>query len=204
MKKFFLRMKNKAKELKSCISGFGCPVVSQVWDAEYLNKKWDCLSGIDELAHYSVIAGYIDYLKPGGSILDIGCGSGILQKRLKSYFYNKYVGIDVSIEAINKAAQNKDDKTFFIIADGNDYIPAGLFDVIVFNESLYYFYGPLAVLNRYDRYLKPGGIYIISMYATFRTLKIWQKIRKVYKVIDETRITNKAGISYTCRILSHG
>src|SRR6266487_5146131 len=58
------------------------PVAKEIWNLQYFDKRWDCLSNDGEVSRYSVIMGYIQYFKPTGSILDIGCGEGILQERL--------------------------------------------------------------------------------------------------------------------------
>jgi hypothetical protein len=57
------------------------PIHGEEWEKQYLFGKWKFMNQIDELALYSVIVGYIEYLKPGGAILDVGCGEGILFKK---------------------------------------------------------------------------------------------------------------------------
>ena len=51
-------------------------------DGQYKNGTWDYLWSIGELARFSVVAGYCRFLRPGGAILEIGCGEGVLQDRL--------------------------------------------------------------------------------------------------------------------------
>jgi 2-polyprenyl-3-methyl-5-hydroxy-6-metoxy-1,4-benzoquinol methylase len=53
------------------------------WNREYTEGGWDWLRNIDELAHHCVLAGYVSYLKPGGSVLDVGCGEGVFQEQLR-------------------------------------------------------------------------------------------------------------------------
>src|SRR5262245_50731925 len=72
------------------------PAPSLVWESQYRNRYWDFLTGLEEVPHYSVIAGYLRFLKPGGSVLDVGCGEGILQTCFGSGAYSRYVGIDWS------------------------------------------------------------------------------------------------------------
>jgi len=73
------------------------------WEAEYVRGQWNYIKQLDELARYSVIVGYCCYFRPGGTILDIGCGEGILQERLSPCQYSRYVGIDICAEAIRRA-----------------------------------------------------------------------------------------------------
>jgi len=175
------------------------------WDKEYQNGQWDYLKNLDELAHYSIIIGYYNYLKPRGSILDVGSGEGLLQKRILAYSYSKYVGIDGSLEAINRASPKTDNKTFFLKEDMHNYSTKKAFDVIVFNESLYYSDNPLKVIRKFENYLDKKGIFIVSMYKpnfpiSIFVYLIWKKISKEYKLIDETIIKNKLGQKWICRV----
>jgi trans-aconitate methyltransferase len=125
---------------------------------------------------------------------------GNTAEKLNRNIYSRYVGIDVSQEAINRAATKRDEKTLFIKADVNNYIPNELFDVIVFNESLYYFNDAIEVLKRYESYLKKEGIFIILMVVTARNKSIWRRLESLYQPIDETIITGKSKVSYICKV----
>ena len=54
--------------------------------------------------------------------------------------YRRYVGVDLSEEAIAKArtriAQTPNSSASFVVADALGYAPSEQFDVIIFNESL--------------------------------------------------------------------
>jgi len=166
-----------------------------VFDAEYANGAWQCLRSVTELPRFSVITGYCQYYKPLGAILDIGCGEGILQESLGPARYQRYVGVDFSQEAIQLARPKQDEKTSFVHADARTYVPAAAFDVIIFNECLYYFADPLAVVRRYEPFLAPNGIYIVSMFAeqeTVRTKFIWKMLAQVYPRVAETMVSTRA------------
>jgi 2-polyprenyl-3-methyl-5-hydroxy-6-metoxy-1,4-benzoquinol methylase len=109
------------------------------FELQYSSGRYDYLRGLSELVHYSVLIGYCHYLKPAGSILDVGCGEGILQERLEPGKYSRYIGIDISHEAIRRTSHRQDARTLFITADVLTYIPSERFDIIVFNECLYHF-----------------------------------------------------------------
>jgi 2-polyprenyl-3-methyl-5-hydroxy-6-metoxy-1,4-benzoquinol methylase len=121
------------------------------WETQYARGWWDYLGQMDQLGRYSVIAGYCNYIKPGGSILDLGCGEGILQEKMRAYGYSRYVGVDLSAEAIAGASNRRDDKTSFIAADAETYKPECSFDVIVFNELLYYLQDPVGLMRQIGR-----------------------------------------------------
>jgi len=166
------------------------PVEKEIWDLQYTNKRWNYLSGYEEASHYSVIVGYIQYFKPTGSILDIGCGEGILQARLTACGYSRYVGIDISDAAIQKARLREDAQTVFLSGDAESYIPLEPFDVIVFNEVLYYFNDPLKIFARYMDFLKEDGILITSLFWTTRSAAIRRRIKEVCPALVETRVTD--------------
>jgi 2-polyprenyl-3-methyl-5-hydroxy-6-metoxy-1,4-benzoquinol methylase len=148
---------------------------------------------LDELPRYSIIAGYLQYLKPGGSVLDVGCGEGLLQQRLGLSGYSKYVGIDISETAINEASSRQDEKTSFICADAVTYTPNELFDVIVFNEALYYFDEPLKMVGKYIQYLNENGIFITCLYLNSeRAASIWKRLKAVYNSLDEVKAANRS------------
>ena len=75
-------------------------------------------------------------------------------------------------------------------ADADVYRPVGTFDVIVFNESLYYMHDPLGVVERYRLALKQDGIVIVSTYeGSRRASAILRALKERYPVVDEMAIT---------------
>lgn len=171
-------------------------------DSDYAHGKWDYLHGIEEMGRFSILVGYCHFLKPGARILEIGCGEGILQERLDPARYSRFVGVDVSAEAIQRA--RPDEKTAFICADAAVWEPGETFDLIVFNECLEYFDDPLAVVRHYEPSLAPGGAFLVSMFAgieTARTRRIWKWLESVYAVEDATSVTNKGGFTWVLKVL---
>jgi 2-polyprenyl-3-methyl-5-hydroxy-6-metoxy-1,4-benzoquinol methylase len=176
-----------------------------VLDAEYMAGRWDYLRSLNELARFSVVVGYCHYLKEAGSILEIGCGEGILQERLHRAKYSHYVGLDVSAEAIHRATHKQDEKNCFVRADATTYEPDQRFDVIVFNECLEYFDDPLNLVRRYERFLEHGGIFLVSMFVgkdTVRTKRIWKMLETVYTPEIGTQVTNTSGHSWMIKVFN--
>ena len=66
-------------------------VTKEVWESQYLNGDWIYLRQLEQLARYSVIVGYRQYFKHGCSILDVGCGEGILQEKLSAHGYSGHI-----------------------------------------------------------------------------------------------------------------
>jgi SAM-dependent methyltransferase len=161
------------------------------WDAEYTSGKWQFLDSLAEQAHHLAVASYVAALKPNGRVLDVGCGSGALQGKLKAFGYTRYLGIDISEAAIAAARPRGDDNTAFVAVPGENFTTGERFDAIVFNESLYYFADHTAAIDAYAKLLAPDGILIISMALSglrdgLRKLRIWRHIAAQLEIIDET------------------
>jgi 2-polyprenyl-3-methyl-5-hydroxy-6-metoxy-1,4-benzoquinol methylase len=173
-----------------------------VWETEYRDGRWNFLARLDQLSHYSVLVGYVEYLHPQGAILDVGCGQGLLFDRLRPYGDRRYLGLDVSEAALAPLRSCEDDRTRFLRTDAETYVPTDRYDVIVFNESLYYFGDPLAVVARYVGALNPGGVLMVSVYERPRRARaILSRLHATYRLLDETRVT-QGGRSWRCSVFS--
>ena len=178
------------------------PVPSQeVWESQYRSGHWARLNNLTEVGHNSVVFSYITHLRPQGSILEIGCGEGILLRKLKKVGYSRYVGIDMSAFAIEKCREFADEKTSFVVGDAESHSYDSRFDFVVLNEAIYYFVEPIKTLEHYVRYLAPGGLFVISIFDKPRTRAIRRRLKACFPVLDETRITN-AGGSWYCLVLA--
>ena len=175
----------------------GRRTAAEKWNAQYAAGRWTAFDRLDELAHYSVLAGYALQLSPGGRLLDVGCGDGVLRGRLHAAAFSRYVGLDFS-EAVGRARHRTDEKTEFIVGDMREFTTLTNFDTIVFNESLYYVPDPVAELDRYSPWLAPGGVFLISTHLKPNTESLWAKIAESYDVIDHTTVVNAQGTTWRC------
>jgi SAM-dependent methyltransferase len=171
------------------------------WNRQYAAGEWTWLSRPGELARYGVLAMYALELKPGGKLLDVGCGEGLLRDRLHPRAFTQYVGIDFE-EAIRRAAHRADEHTQFLVADMNFFVPDTVFDTIVFNESLYIFRNVADGLKRYEQFLAPGGVILVSMHGGERQQEIWGVLAERYRAIDEVTLTSGDGSRWTCKALA--
>jgi SAM-dependent methyltransferase len=169
------------------------------WNRAYASGDWDWLRNLDEMAHHAVLAGYAATLKPDRRVLDMGCGTSRFHAQLRGC-YREYVGVDFA-EPVRQAALLANERTHFEAGDMNDYVPTGIFDLIVFNESLYYLVDTLGGLQRYERYLAPDGVLLISMYGKESNDAIWNKVQSRYVVLDSVMMTNRSGVSWTTEAL---
>ncbi len=178
------------------------PTQKEIWELQYLKGDWDFLKNIEQLGLYSIIVGYVNELKKDGTILDVGCGEGVLQEKIGENNYSKYIGIDISANAINKALKKSSDKTQFLVADALNYEPNQKFGVIIFNEILYYFSEKqiIDILKKYENYLEKDGIIIVSMYQNEANETIWNLLQSFFILMDETKIINKNGTAWKCKV----
>jgi 2-polyprenyl-3-methyl-5-hydroxy-6-metoxy-1,4-benzoquinol methylase len=152
------------------------------------------LRNSSELGRYSVIHGFVQEFARDGSVLDVGCSEGVLQERIA---YGRYLGIDVFPQAIARAAHKADERTRFVHADADSFAPDEQFDAIIWNECLYYLRDPIAVIQRYRRYLRPRGVMIVSMfYQTFATRRLFRQLKVLGPVLAEVelRASSKAWV----------
>jgi len=179
---------------------------AQTWEAQYAAGRWDFLAELSELARFSVLAGYICHLKPGGTVLDTGCGQGVLLRRLPVSCYSRYVGIDVSGSAISVAQEHGNERSTFLAADCEEYSPTEQFDVIVFNEVLCCLRDPLSTVERYARSLNPGGLLLVSLCTAARgSATILRRLKRAYATVDEVRVVHSGRkVSWVCTALRPG
>jgi SAM-dependent methyltransferase len=170
------------------------------WNRQYAAGEWTWLSRPGELARYGVLAMYALELKPGGKLLDVGCGEGLLRDRLHPRAFTQYVGIDFE-EPIRRAAHRADERTRFMVADMNFFVADTVFDTIVFNESLYIFRNVADGLKRYEQFLAPDGIILVSMHGGERQQEIWTLLAERYRAIDEVTLSSGDGSRWTCKAL---
>ncbi len=177
-------------------------IKKEKWDDEYSRGRWDYLNDLDELSRYSIIIGYINHIKNNAEVLDVGCGKGVLLNKLREIGYKNYFGIDLSEAAIGVALDEyKDNKTNFEAISVEEFFPTQKFDVIVFNECLYYFEKPLEILKKYSKYLNENGRLIVSMYGDDESvINCWDMIDVNYEE-DSVAVINKEGIYWVLKIL---
>jgi SAM-dependent methyltransferase len=172
------------------------------WDREYSSDVWKRLHSVGELGRYSLIVGYCNHYRPGGSVLEIGCGEGLLAQRLSQAGVTRYLGVDVSASAIETAGKLGLAGHSFVAADAAAYQPPadGSQDLLVFNETLYYFDAPAHEAARYARCLNPEGLMVVSLENVVRGHQIWSMLRKGFMTLDEVRVTH-GRLSWDVRVL---
>lgn len=179
-------------------------VARDEWEKQYRSGEWARLDNVEEVAHYAAIVGYVDYVRPH-SLLDVGCGHGVLTRRLKAVPYTRYLGIDISEAAIAQAsASHGDDRTVFAVADAETWRSADRFDVVIFNECLYYLRDPAEAVARFAAALAPGGHMVVSMFADGRSRAVWPLVERAVAVVDAVTVRHARGAEWTIKLMRKG
>jgi len=173
-----------------------------LWDDQFRSGEWKALDVAGEVAHYAILAAYVPYMHPNPDILDIGCGQGELVKHFKLRGFNSYLGVDLSSEAVRQAtAEHGSEKIHFLSANCDSWTTEQRFDLIIFNESLYYSREPAKTLYRYASYLRSstnGGM-LISMCEYGNHDIIWRQIEEKCRPAFSSRVVNESGQVWNIR-----
>lgn len=175
------------------------PTEAGRWDEEYAAGAWSYMRGREQRARYSIVAGQIHARGPQVSVLDVGCGEGLLEHNLVAY--GRYLGVDLSGEAIRRARAEARTGARFAVGDASSFEPEGHFEVVVFNEVLYYLPDPLHALRHYRRCVREGGDFVVSLYDySPRAAAISRLLASSYRVRDKVT-TRTERSSWTCLVL---
>ncbi|MCR4465241.1 MULTISPECIES: 50S ribosomal protein L11 methyltransferase [unclassified Burkholderia] len=123
-------------------------------------------------------------VKPGLSVLDYGCGSGILAILARKCGANPVVGIDIDPQAVESARQNSERNHAEVTYGLPDACPAGEFDIVVANILS----NPLKLMaSMLASKVKPGGRIALSgvlarqadevaaVYARYVDISVWRE-----------------------------
>ena len=103
-------------------------------------------------------------LKNGQTVLDFGCGTGKIIKKMKTDFPKcKYFGLDVSEVAIKIAKRTCPNDKFYVIEDGYKLpFKNNGFDFIIAADVIEHVYNTKKTFSELVRVLKPKGKILIS------------------------------------------
>ncbi len=162
---------------------------------EYLNAN---AYGLEEESDFhstralTTISIIKDYANKKGveRILDVGCGIGIITKKLAESFPIAMIdAIDISEVAIRKARINSQGINFFH-ADGMTYVGKNeLYDVILLNNIYEHIENPTGMLKNLKKLLSETGIIIISTPNRYFLRNVIRKFLGFNIVIPRYHIT---------------
>ncbi|QBQ96653.1 50S ribosomal protein L11 methyltransferase [Paraburkholderia pallida] len=124
------------------------------------------------------------HVQPGNSLLDYGCGSGILAILAKKCGANPVIGIDIDPQAVESARHNSERNHAEVTYGLPDDCPAGEFDIVVANILS----NPLKLMaSMLSSRVKPGGRLALSgilarqaeevaeVYARWIDISVWRE-----------------------------
>ena len=167
-------------------------VSKRTWEKEFSSGEWEGLdSAPSERARHAIIGMFLNYFCPDGKILDVGCGLGTTTDFLNPAQSSKYLGIDISETAVSEAVRRK--KMNFRSIDFLEFPVHEKFNVIIFNEVLYYLDEEAAVKHSLNL-LEEDGFIIVSLYRQknmhYNDKSIWRICRKYFNPIDNVEINS--------------
>ncbi|MBZ9633630.1 class I SAM-dependent methyltransferase [Clostridium sp. FP1] len=103
-----------------------------------------------------------------GSVLDIGCGSGILAYKLSNH-YDKVIGIDISEEMLHIASNKRQSPNIkYINMDANELKLYEKFDFITSRTTFHHINNIPLLLTKIKDMVNPGGkIVIVDVISNF-------------------------------------
>lgn len=123
----------------------------------------------------------------GGSLLDVGCGTGLLLEKLAtSPAWKKLKGIDYSPTAVNQALQRLGKSSSHVDVVVEDILQVGTaeqFDVVTCLGTLEHCDNPQQVLEKIKLLLKPSGIALIAVphFVNIRGY-VWMTLHTLFEI----------------------
>jgi 2-polyprenyl-3-methyl-5-hydroxy-6-metoxy-1,4-benzoquinol methylase len=152
------------------------------------------LTDVHEIASQSVLAGYVKYLEPK-TILDLGCGPGLMREAIDGANFRQYTGVDPTISAIEsaRAKTSADWRTSYIVGDPmDDDLSLVSADVVICSDVLYQVPSPYLFLLAADALLRPGGHLLTSMWRHPGDTVLWDMVDRQFDLVDRVTVRDPA------------
>lgn len=125
-----------------------------------------------------------EYVKPGSSLLDVGCGSGILSVAGLLLGADSAVGVDIDELAVKTARQNAElngvkDRFTGICGNLTEKV-SGTFDVVAANIVADIV---ISLTGDVGRFMKPGAVYLMSGIIDTREQDVLKALEGRFQVI---------------------
>ena len=134
-----------------------------------MSTKYDRHYAADPAACGAAFAPFVEFvqsLEGSCRILDLGCGQG-RDALLFARAGHRVVGVDSSAVGIGQLLRTVEAEALEVelsVGDVTEFVPPGLFDVVVLDRLLHMLPSPRPVLERALRALEPGGRVLVSDY----------------------------------------
>jgi len=135
-----------------------------------------------------------------GKILDVGCGEGLLGKRIKDLYNNTHVtGIELNKTSCEEAEKNIDQIICGNIETLDLPFEKDHFDCIITGDVLEHLVDPWETLKRLGSHLKNNGV-IISSIPNIRYYKALIRLFRGYWDYTDAGIFDKTHLRFFCLI----
>ncbi len=185
---------------------WGPPAAKQrVWDSEYKTGKWTYDKNGQHNEAQEPVYQFLERYGTDGTILDLGCGSGMTALEMKNTF-RAYVGVDVSEIAIQKARaalseeSSRAEKVRFFVGDIEKFESDTRYSIILFRESLYYVprHQIKGMLDRYISHLHTDGVFIVRLCDREKYKGLVSLLEENLKVIEKYAPQNSSLTILVC------
>ncbi|MGL5417770.1 MAG: class I SAM-dependent methyltransferase [Clostridium sp.] len=129
---------------------------------DFFNKKaenWDNESFANPEKIKTILT--LSELKENSKILDIACGTGVLEKFLLDYSPSEILAIDISEKMIEKAKEKFNDKRITFVCEDFYNLKNQTFDYIIIYNAFPHFLDQERMINHLYTLLSPHGKFII-------------------------------------------
>jgi SAM-dependent methyltransferase len=158
------------------------------WDSFYREGVYDTLLASGRRHHHRLLAALIAERFPGARVLEIGCGDGAFYESLRLLRPARYLGVDVSPEAIARARARRGGEAEFVVGDGSRFAPSEPFDAVLFTDCIEYLEPPAALMAHYAPHLAPGGVIGATQWLALGPLRLWEEVKACAEVLDEALV----------------
>lgn len=123
------------------------------------------------------------HIKGDESILDLGCGDGVLSRQLSALVPNgQVIGIDASLGMIQTAKELETANLTFTCLDINHMAYQNTFDIIFSNAALHWVKNHQQLLCRSFAALRPNGMLVWNFAAEGNCAAFFDTVKKVMKM----------------------
>lgn len=182
------------RSLRRRFLGRGKPRTAETWDAQYRAGTWNGL--VAETERHACIASLVrQFATERPLVLDVGCGHGALARHLRGGTGGRYVGLDISREAIRRAGEDRAPEEAFHAVDVEGgppgFLAPGSVDVAVFSEVLYYLDDAPVTLRRFAPLLTARGFFVFSLWKPSRHKALRRRLCRDYDEFWSGEVASK-------------
>ncbi len=164
------------------------------------SKRWDHIwarEGTATWRQYPVRFSRICEIVPAGAhVLDVGCGVGVLLKKIQSEEQCRVVGSDISLAAIRRLS---DANIEGIVAALPDLpLAAGIFDVVIATEVIEHLDHPMKAFRELARCLRSGGMLVVTVPND--TLAPWEQDEHMHVFTRDSLSEMAEGVLFDTQI----